>query len=105
MTARLPRTVVLATGNVGKLREMREILAPWHVEVRPLGEFTAAQNLAPARVMSGASAMVSNNGECSTEWGLGVESSNNANYCVCVRKPGYYKHDNWLSWDCQRRWW
>lgn len=66
---------------------------------------TAAQNLAPARVMSGASAMVSNNGECSTEWGLGIESSNNANYCVCVRKPGYYKHDNWLSWDCQRRWW
>jgi pectate lyase len=68
-------------------------------------EPTAAQNLAPARVMSGASAMVSNNGECSTEWGLGIESSNNANYCVCVRKPGYYKHDNWLSWDCQRRWW
>ena len=68
-------------------------------------EATAAQNLAPARVMSGATAMVSNNGECSTEWGLGIESSNNANYCVCVRKPGYYKHDNWLSWDCQRRWW
>jgi hypothetical protein len=68
-------------------------------------EPTAAQNLAPARVMAGASAMVSNNGECSTEWSLGIESSNNANFCVCVRKPGYYKHDNWLSWDCQRRWW
>lgn len=33
--------VVLATGNPGKLREMREILAPWHVEVWPLAEFTA----------------------------------------------------------------
>jgi XTP/dITP diphosphohydrolase len=36
-----PARVVLATGNPGKLREMREILAPWHVEVRPLSEFTA----------------------------------------------------------------
>jgi XTP/dITP diphosphohydrolase len=41
MTARLPGTVVLATGNAGKLREMREILAPCQVEVRPLGQFTA----------------------------------------------------------------
>jgi XTP/dITP diphosphohydrolase len=41
MNARLPGTVVLATGNAGKLREMREILAPWHVAVRALAEFTA----------------------------------------------------------------
>jgi XTP/dITP diphosphohydrolase len=41
MNARLPGTVVLATGNAGQLREMREILVPWHVDVRPLGEFTA----------------------------------------------------------------
>jgi hypothetical protein len=67
-------------------------------------EPTAAQNLAPTRVM-GASAMVSNNGECGSEWAIGIESSNNANYCVCVQKPGYYSHDNWLAWDCQRRWW
>ena len=33
---RLPARVVLATGNAGKLREMREILAPWDVEVRSL---------------------------------------------------------------------
>jgi XTP/dITP diphosphohydrolase len=32
--------VVLATGNVGKLREMRAILAPWHVEVLPVADFT-----------------------------------------------------------------
>jgi XTP/dITP diphosphohydrolase len=31
---------VLATGNAGKLREMRAILAPWNVDVRPLSEFT-----------------------------------------------------------------
>jgi XTP/dITP diphosphohydrolase len=36
----LPPRLVLATGNPGKLREMREILAPWHVDVRPLSEFT-----------------------------------------------------------------
>jgi XTP/dITP diphosphohydrolase len=36
-----PARVVLATGNPGKLREMRAILAPWHVEVRPLSDFTA----------------------------------------------------------------
>ena len=36
---RLPPTVVLATGNAGKLREMREILAPWNVEVRSVDEF------------------------------------------------------------------
>jgi XTP/dITP diphosphohydrolase len=37
-----PARVVLATGNPGKLREMREILAPWHVEVLPLSDFTRA---------------------------------------------------------------
>ena len=35
-----PARVVLATGNAGKLREMRAILAPWHVDVRPLEDFT-----------------------------------------------------------------
>jgi len=38
----LPPRLVLATGNPGKLREMREILAPWHVDVRPLSEFTSS---------------------------------------------------------------
>jgi hypothetical protein len=65
---------------------------------------TARNNLAQSRVM-GATAMADNNGECSTEWGLALETSNNSNYCVCVRKPGYYDHSNWLAWDCQRRWW
>jgi XTP/dITP diphosphohydrolase len=36
----LPARLVLATGNAGKLREMRAILAPWHVDVRPQAEFT-----------------------------------------------------------------
>lgn len=36
----IPPRLVLATGNAGKLREMREILAPWRVEVQPLGDFT-----------------------------------------------------------------
>jgi XTP/dITP diphosphohydrolase len=35
-----PARVVLATGNPGKLREMREILAPWRVDVRGLSDFT-----------------------------------------------------------------
>jgi XTP/dITP diphosphohydrolase len=37
----LPARLVLATGNAGKLREMRAILAPWGVEVAPQSEFTA----------------------------------------------------------------
>jgi XTP/dITP diphosphohydrolase len=37
-----PARVVLATGNAGKLREMRAILSPWHVEVLPLLDFTRA---------------------------------------------------------------
>ena len=41
MRPRLPHSLVLATGNAGKLREMRAILAPWSVQVRSLGEFVA----------------------------------------------------------------
>ena len=33
---------MLATGNAGKLRELREILGPWNVDVRPQSEFTQA---------------------------------------------------------------
>jgi XTP/dITP diphosphohydrolase len=40
---RVPPAVVLATGNAGKLREMREILARWQVEVKSLGDFTREQ--------------------------------------------------------------
>jgi len=36
----LPPRLVLATGNAGKLREMRAILSPWSVDVRPQSEFT-----------------------------------------------------------------
>lgn len=38
----LPARLVLATGNAGKLREMRAILAPWGVDVLPQSDFTAA---------------------------------------------------------------
>lgn len=38
--AGIPARIVLATGNAGKLREMREILAPWRVDVRALSDFT-----------------------------------------------------------------
>jgi XTP/dITP diphosphohydrolase len=38
---RIAPRVVLATGNAGKLREMREILKPWQVEVRPISDFTS----------------------------------------------------------------
>jgi XTP/dITP diphosphohydrolase len=36
----LPERLVLATGNAGKLRELRELLVPWNVDVRPQSEFT-----------------------------------------------------------------
>ncbi|HEX9208823.1 MAG TPA: RdgB/HAM1 family non-canonical purine NTP pyrophosphatase [Steroidobacteraceae bacterium] len=42
MKPAVPAELVLATGNAGKLREMREILAPWQVRVRSLAEFTQA---------------------------------------------------------------
>ena len=42
MSGRLPSRLVLATGNAGKLRELRAILAPWHVEVLPLSDFTGS---------------------------------------------------------------
>ena len=42
MSLQVPARVVIATGNAGKLREMREILAPWRVDVRSLAEFTQA---------------------------------------------------------------
>jgi hypothetical protein len=65
---------------------------------------TAAMNLAPSRVMA-ATTNVEDNAECSTQWAIGREASNNNNYCVCVYKPGYYSNSNWLAWDCQPRWW
>jgi hypothetical protein len=65
---------------------------------------TAATNLAGTRV-SAASSTVTKNDNCSTQWALGLDSSNTANYCVCVKKPGYYSFDNWLAWDCQSKWW
>ena len=39
----LPERLVLATGNPGKLGELREILAAWSVDVRPQSEFTSGQ--------------------------------------------------------------
>ena len=42
MTDRLPARLVLATGNAGKLRELRAILAPWQVEVLPQSDFTGS---------------------------------------------------------------
>jgi XTP/dITP diphosphohydrolase len=42
VSRRLPARLVLATGNAGKLRELRAILSPWRVEVLPVSEFTDA---------------------------------------------------------------
>ena len=65
---------------------------------------TAATNLDGSRV-SGASNTVTKNDNCSTHWAIGLDSSNVAKHCVCVEKPGYFDHDNWLAWDCQDPWW
>jgi XTP/dITP diphosphohydrolase len=40
VSERLPARLVLATGNAGKLRELRAMLAPWNVDVRPQSDFT-----------------------------------------------------------------
>jgi pectate lyase len=65
---------------------------------------TAATNLAESRV-SQATSTVTKNDNCSTQWDIGLDSSNTAKYCVCVEKPGYFDYDNWLAWDCQDPWW
>jgi XTP/dITP diphosphohydrolase len=68
VTARLPGTLVLATGNAGKLRELRTLLAPWQVDVQPLSAFTdevaeetgasfVANALIKARFAAGASGL------------------------------------------------
>jgi XTP/dITP diphosphohydrolase len=41
VSERLPARLVLATGNAGKLKELRAILASWQVAVLPLSDFTA----------------------------------------------------------------
>ncbi len=65
---------------------------------------TAASMLAGSRVGT-ASSTVTKNDNCSTEWDIGLDSSNTSKFCVCVEKPGYYSFDNWLAWDCQTQWW
>jgi hypothetical protein len=71
----------------------------------------AAAGLASSK-SSGATSNVTKNNSCSTQWSWGKDSSNSANYCVCVEKPGYYQKGSgsaqpasWMVWDCQAQWW
>lgn len=71
----------------------------------------AATNLAGTRAAT-ASATVTKNNSCATEWALGIDSSKSTNTCECVEKPGYYQQSSgyaqpvsWMVWDCQSQWW
>jgi XTP/dITP diphosphohydrolase len=43
--ARVPEILVLATGNAGKLRELRELFSPVSIEVRGLDDFSGIQDV------------------------------------------------------------
>jgi len=71
----------------------------------------AATALAGTRAAT-ATTSVTKNTSCSTQWALGKDSSNSANTCECVEKPGYYQQSTgsaqpatWMVWDCQSQWW
>lgn len=53
-----------------------------------------------------ATSTVSKNAPCTTQWAWAKDSSDDADYCVCVTKPGYYNASSgWFVWDCQSVWW
>jgi XTP/dITP diphosphohydrolase len=85
MTRRLSGKVVLATHNSGKLREMRELLAPHGVEVLSAGELglpepeeNGATFEANARIKAIAAAMAANLPAFADDSGLTVEALNGA---------------------------
>jgi hypothetical protein len=79
--------------------------------VTAAADSAAATNLAGTRAAT-ATASVTKNNACTTQWALGKDSSNAANTCACVEKPGYYQQSTgsaqpltWMVWDCQSQWW
>jgi hypothetical protein len=77
---------------------------------------TAADSVAAAGLASSKASTATNtvtkNASCTTQWAWGKDSSNSANYCACVEKPGYYQAssgsaqpNSWMVWDCQSQWW
>jgi hypothetical protein len=79
--------------------------------VAPSADSEAASALAGTNA-SKATSTVTKNNACTSQWAWGKDSSNDANYCVCVEKPGYYQKssgaaqpNSWIVWDCQSQWW
>jgi len=78
---------------------------------------TAAADSAAAAGLAGtkastATASVTKNDACSTQWAWAKDSASTTNYCACVEKPGYYQETTgspqpatWIVWDCQAQWW
>jgi hypothetical protein len=53
-----------------------------------------------------ATSSVGKNNPCTSQWAWGKDASDEADYCVCVEKPGYYQASSgWFVWDCQSPWW
>jgi hypothetical protein len=79
--------------------------------VTAAADSAAATNLAGTRAATASSSVTKNN-SCTTQWAMGKDSSNSANTCECVEKPGYYGQSSgyaqpvsWMVWDCQSQWW
>jgi XTP/dITP diphosphohydrolase len=98
-----PRKVVLASRNVGKLREMRELLAPHGLEVHNVSDFTDVdvEETAPsfvenALIKARAAALVSGLPAIADDSGLEVDALNGAPGVLSARYagPGASDQDN-----------
>jgi XTP/dITP diphosphohydrolase len=99
MARRLSGKVVLATHNAGKLKEMRELLAPYGVEVASAGELGLPEPEengttfeANAKIKAEAAAQASNLPAFADDSGLAVEALNGAPGIYSARWAGSSKN-------------
>lgn len=99
MARRLSGKVVLATHNSGKLKEMRELLAPYGVEVVSAGELglpepeeSGTTFEANAKIKAEAAAQASNLPAFADDSGLAVEALNGAPGIYSARWAGSSKN-------------
>ena len=81
MTRKIADGLVIATHNVGKVQEFRELLAPYHIEVQSAGELglvepaeTGSTFLENARIKAMAAAQQSGRSALADDSGLAVEA-------------------------------
>lgn len=90
-----PRSIVLASGNKGKLAELKDLLAPFRVEIRSLAEFsdvspeeTGTTFTANALIKARYAAQVANMPAIADDSGLEVDALNGAPGVYSARYAG-----------------